>query len=507
MKKNMFVLTTLAMACAFVCGCNAPEEIYAGSYDSPSKNPDKEYVMEPIEGLRNPDRGFHVESTFLIKKTGSPQMYNPYNNPETEPSEVLKKRFAGYGNTGTDHLVLSQQYIYLTEWVNSELDDIAIAGIRKILDTFRDSGYQAIVRFAYSWDDAHSISSQVQLDMVRKHIKKMSDEGIFDDYKGTIPVIETGFFGNWGEWAGATVEQRKGLIETLVETLPECISITMRYPEKESLGLADWEYSYRIGYNNDFFTAGEHERAPYNDFVGDDYYLVKEEAEKYNFYVVGEIPYEGSGEWNLNAIISLPTVLKTLKAHRYSAFDIDQNYGVNIISWRKTPVSRNKLNAYGILYDDSYFFNDKGEEVSRSAFEFIRDHLGYRLNIQKESTVSYKSGTLTYDIKLTNTGFATIVNPKKVALVVLDESGKIVSELPVDADTRGWIPCKKNDVFPIVHSIKGSVSASLGSGKYRVGLRIFDENLDKFDISCSLNGVNSIVQTDDSKIINVFASL
>lgn len=69
------------------------------------------------------------------------------------------------------------------------------------------------------------------------------------------------------------------------------------------------------------------------------------------------------------------------------------------------------------------------EEVVRSFYEFVRDHLGYRLNLQSESTVEAKNGNLEYNLTITNTGFATVINPKEVYLVLVSGDGQVAKEI------------------------------------------------------------------------------
>jgi hypothetical protein len=99
----------------------------------------------------------------------------------------------------------------------------------------------------------------------------------------------------------------------------------MRYPNhKKALTLEQEEYRGRIGYANDYFTAGEHSHAPGNDFVPntDDYKQITEEVKANNFYMSGEIPYDEDTEWGLSALITPMKSLRILREHRYSAFDV-----------------------------------------------------------------------------------------------------------------------------------------------------------------------------------------
>ncbi len=118
----------------------------------------------------------------------------------------------------------------------------------------------------------------------------------------------------------------------------------------------------------------------------------------------------------LAALITPMKSLRILREHRYSAFDITQNFDLNIMSWKQVKVYPSLLNDNNILFDESYFKDAEGNEVVRSFYEFVRDHLGYRLNLQSESTVEAKNGNLEYNLTITNTGFATVINRKKYIL-------------------------------------------------------------------------------------------
>lgn len=125
-----------------------------------------------------------------------------------------------------------------------------------------------------------------------------------------------------------------------------------------------------------------------------------------------------------------------MREHRYSAFDVTQNYDLNIMSWKRVKVNPALLNDNHILFDESYFKDEEGNEVVRSFYDFVRDHLGYRLNLQSESKVEAKGGNLEYDLTITNTGFATVINPKEVYLVLVSESGQVVKDFKLDVDPK-----------------------------------------------------------------------
>src|SRR5690606_15765402 len=152
---------------------------------------------------------------------------------------------------------------------------------------------------------------------------------------------------------------------------------TIRYPVQKDKIRLEKPYLDRIGYNNDYFTASEHPRAPDNDYVFGTpiYEQVKKEAPYVK--VIGEIPYAEATEWGLHTIISVPNSLRALRDHHYSLFDITQNNELNIKHWKSYMLTPQQLDELNLLYDASYF-EEAGKAVGRSAYDFIRDHLGYR---------------------------------------------------------------------------------------------------------------------------------
>lgn len=511
-----------------VC-CTDTISINAGVFKdySQDSNNNNDLEIKSIPALRNPDRGFHVESNFLLQKAGGEYvMYNPYVKnsdgkfTETEPEDVYKKRMEQFANYDKDSLTLVQQYIYLTPWITEQLDDTAINSVKIILEALKKCGYETILRFAYSYDRDNSLVSQITLDQVRKHIEELDNRGVFSDYKGIIATLQAGFFGDWGEWAGSNDEERKGTVNALLEILPQNYTLQMRYPaDKRRLGFCDnIEKSSKIGYSNDYFTAGIHVMAPGNDYVGEDYEQVKNEAELFNPYISGEIPYNEGGEWGLDELLPTMKVLQTLKEHRYSALDVSQNYELNIASWKNIPVTAEMLRSNEILFDESYFKDEDNKEVARSFYEFVRDHLGYRLNLLDESSVSVENGEINYDLTITNTGFATVVNPKDIYLVLIDSNNEIVQKIKINVNPKDWVPYNDNPLEAQHHKVQGKSSINIGSGTYKVGIWMPDANIvntespsegdARFNIRFALNGKITHWWSKQNKyMVNIFSEL
>lgn len=113
-----------------------------------------------------------------------------------------------------------------------------------------------------------------------------------------------------------------------------------------------------------------------------------------------------------------------------------------ISRWKSQHYTKNQLWYFGLPVSDRYFENG----VKRSAYDYIRDHLGYRLELQK---LDIHGGSNPYvKLDLINRGFAAPQNERKIYFVVLDTDNNIVDSIELnnsksDEDWRFWQP----DVF------------------------------------------------------------
>ena len=81
---------------------------------------------------------------------------------------------------------------------------------------------------------------------------------------------------------------------------------------------------------------------------------------------------------------------------------------------------------------DHYFQKKDGTLVSRSIFDYIRDHLGYRIELQRLGMPqTIRNGeALTLNLEFINRGFAGFSSERPAYFVLIDEKEGIM-ELPV----------------------------------------------------------------------------
>lgn len=461
--KNMLIYLAASLF-LFSCSRDKVAKDDIPSYPTPS-------IMKSISAIHNPERGLFLESNYFAHNLKNPWLDTGAKDFPNGYIEYMTSSFI----CANDSLSEIQLYIYLTEYVGKDIEQEAFDNMQTLFDQTREKGYKIILRFAYDYSTG---ATDVTFDDIFRHLNQLKP--IIQKNIGLIDIWQIGFVGAWGEGHSSPLsndwDNRGELARRLLDIFTDR-QITVRYPvNKNKLGLTE-EQNMRCGFHNDYFTASEHPLAPDNDYVsGTAVYSLVENESPY-VKIAGEIPYAENSKWGLHSTFSVPNALRALRDHHYDAFDVTQNNGVNIAHWKEYKLSAQMLSMQHILFEDEYFLDENGEYVYRSAYEFIRDHLGYRLYFDWEKTKLSVSGTsLDYDISIRNVGFSAIKNPRPVYLVVINESGQVVQKELVNEKPSNWQPfdsgLKTYDV--LTHKITGSFLLNISQGTYKVGLWLPD---------------------------------
>lgn len=457
----------LFVYCALGMCCTDEIVLSAGEYVDYSRDLSKLDIVR-IDALTNPERGFNLESNFFAFDLSNPWHEGGYPNfwiPSIENSF----------HTENDGVTLTQLAFYLPHYVGKDLDQQCLDNMQTVFDDAKVRGYKMHITFAY---DYNAYATDVNFDDIFRHLGQL--QPFIDKNIGLIDIWRMGFIGAWGEGHSTPMQQdwanKTKLIQGILRAFPERF-MSLRYPREMNNFTLTAEEKQRVGFNNDYFTASEHPLAPGNDYTfGSLDYAMVAEAGPY-VKVSGEIPYNENTEWGLHDLISIPNTIKILKEHHYDAFDITQNNELNIAAWKIYKIYPEWCQDNKILYDESYFIDEEGIKVARSAYDFIRDHLGYRLYADvQDASLSVQGGNLNFDIPLRNVGFAAIKNPRPVYVVLVDESGNVAFKEKLNVSPKDWQPYDvgTKEYKALVHHVQGSVSPGGLSGKYKVGLWLPD---------------------------------
>ena len=252
-----------------------------------------------------------------------------------------------------------------------------------------------------------------------------------------IYVLQCGFVGKFGEWHHSyhklqnDISFRKELFQTVLELLPADRCTMVRYPRLKMEVFGDAPLSAeraftnipeaRIGHFCDGFLAGP--------TCGGSWYGVRGETEK--AFAASEskyLPQDGELFWRDIAGAALPDAsVKELALHHYDTL--------------------------GFVHGNREF------EGTDGYYEYIRDHLGYRIELQS-ADLHVEDGRLRGNVKLVNRGFSAPVNPRPVFLAV----GNL--RIPLSCDVRHWFSLEEQTL---------SFDFELPSpGKYEIGLWLPD---------------------------------
>jgi hypothetical protein len=166
------------------------------------------------------------------------------------------------------------------------------------------------------------------------------------------------------------------------------------------------------------------------------------------------------------------------------------NNNETIDHWMRTP-----LNLTHLYYDKLPVSPDYAAWGNHTGYEYLRDHLGYRLELQTAEWPAAFTlpATFNFTAALRNWGFAAPVNPRPVHLVILSaDKTTVLWQSESLADPRDWQPHTPGDPFytPARHTFGGRglvvSAADLGGGcampecTLPVGLFMPDARADKF---------------------------
>lgn len=476
-----------------------------------------------MEPLPNPERGFRLEH---IMKAND--LLNPYHkiNYSNSMSTLISKDESNFN----EKTKLTQLYFYLTDYLKTSIPDQAFRNMQKIFDEIKKSGYKVVLLFAYRYDNNCRYETYGD---IKKHLAQLKP--FLQKNESLIYAFQAGFVGLWGEWHHSGLDNspyhKKALIRDILQTIPGSRKMQVREPvyktnasgfitrntnsQIEYFPLSPEEYN-RIGFQNAYFVLdqGPHSQWDYR-WPDADYFMVEKEA--LSTVVDGEMPYDGNSEYTFNMIAYGNQggwqAAKRMRAHAHTSFSVMHNYMTNIAAWKKQLLSAQHFRSNKVYVTDDYFVNQQGQEVSRTAYEYIRDHLGYRFQLNQATfPMSINRGeSANFSIGLKNFGFAPLINKRPVYLVLIDENNNVL-EFLTGADARKWLPVNatNNETYTFSHSV--NFNNSLNSGLYKVGLWMPDGSDDlKYNTNYAIRFANENVEwwkdSDNKFLINIIGNL
>lgn len=518
LKPITFSLVSVCILFVLATGCHTQSEhrTFRGIYaDDPAGT----------EGLYNPERGFRLEVALDV--TEKNYVWAPVQYPDI--TSYLLEESARYAS---DSVSLVQTYFYLTGAVGKELTEEDFRTMDIFLDALRSLGKKAVLRFAYETQFmGRAATGPTEEDIIR-HTEQLAP--FLEKNKDVIQVVQAGMIGAWGEWHSSfhgleqSDDTKRTILEHICRMTPAGRYVQVRVPEyKNLLGSASPEYA-RTSFHDDFIVVKPHrwdggmsEGTPaYEQMVCESPYLP----------VDGELPW---GTWSMNQdpdnpeagwIIDGCQAARRLFVQHYTSLSAIHNYKekgaphkYSMMYWKETPVTEAFLKQNHMPVSDGYFYTRSGQPAQRNVFDYIRDHLGYRIELQ-ELTVS--PGTdkreRAVELSLINRGFSTLFNEHPVYFVLVNEEGSVAVTVPTDADAHAWQPYQPGDTLctPLVHTIRTNIRIpdTVAPGNYRLGLWIPDgserlKNDSRYAVRCANGDTEWWISGDQRYGINLLTTL
>lgn len=421
----------------------------------------------------NPDRGFRGSTAVDV------YAMSIQRNMRSYAKELIQSAMGQSDMNPLDTTMVMQNYFYLTGFNDRDITAKGLEAIQTFYEVQMEMGIKGQPRFCYIRNTDNVAGEDATQEITLRHIDQVAP--VIKKVKDGIQAFSICFIGAWGEWHGDYYPHDKKVIATAVMeklVIPNGLYGLIRLPEYKNLLKGTKVYD-RIGVENDsifgkipdmgYGTGGLDE--------GTDQWaqLVKEAA---------YTPQEGELYWNSwltenNVTVNGFKVIQQLSEHRFTTLSIHHSYldmGSSNASamgrWKKDAITQDWLKKNGILYDPNWFKDKNGKAVSRNVFEFIRDHVGYRIAPKsiKVTGNSRPSATIQIEMPLCNYGFSAAFNLES-GFAILDKNNKVVSSVKSGSPEKWYSRNPDNyygDARQLTHTLKANMKLPAAHGQYKL---------------------------------------
>jgi len=417
-------------------------------------------------------------------------------------------------------VTLVQAYCYLDEFTEGPISEQKIKMLQQSLDRFRKRGMKILLRFAY--ERKMNRKGGAKLQRILQHLDQLKP--VIERNVDIIFVMQAGFVGAWGEWHNSTNRLEEDhsalaqIMKKILETLPPERATQVRVPKYKKWVLSGQDMSRelcekeahggkpiaRIGFHDDGFLA---EGTDGGTWPEPPHYAHPKNPEF--DYMTRESPYlpiDGELFWaDQGGKVDGLDAAKRMCLHHYTSFSLAHSYSeregkpYSIDDWIHTELTRGQAIRAGLPISRDYFVDGLGRETRRTVFEYIRDHLGYRLEAQTTSfPKTIRPGDiLPFEMELVNRGFSVPHNPRPVILTLIREEDMITHTIQ-GSDPRTWQPHETHETHEthephdpgkdsgnagagdrsLLHQIQAClpIPKKVSSGWYKIGLWLPDSS-------------------------------
>ncbi len=337
---------------------------------------------ESFDELENPDRGFYVQ-TYTSDDYTRDVDYEPY----------LRVRLL------TMNLYSYQDMEFLP--------DEKLLELRETLDAYRAQGVSVVFRAGYFFGE-QKYTEPESFSIIESHCRQICP--ILNEYSDIVQVVQAGFLGPYGEWHSSkyiTVDDKNDenyeiqLVKILTEELEEEITVALRRPMYIRSAVDNGIDVMRLSYHNDAFLSTDTDMGTYVEKG----YTREAELQWIQENLING--FNGGEMTNLSEYTNIEQAIKEMEQLDFSY--LNRYYNTEVLNeWKE------------VTYD------------GQNAFQYVRDHLGYRLYISELFFLEKVTPKLDLEVKGTicNTGFASV--PKEYQLYFVVKANQNIVYLPVE---------------------------------------------------------------------------
>lgn len=398
--------------------------------------------------LNNPARGFYVQ----IKSS------------EIERVEEIKK----------DSIDLVLVTFDIKNYKNIEISEEKLKELEAILKKAREHNISVIFRAVYGFNENYKDPENEYT--IYKHIEQIAP--VINANKDVILSVQAGFIGPWGEWHSSKyltsdekeIKFRNQLLMVLLENLNKDIIVNVRRPRFLRDAIAYGVNSERLGIHNDALLSTINDMGTYDDSN----YTRLEELEWSNVNMAhgvngGEMPLVSEYSSINNAVREMKSLHLTY---------LNSNYNKDVLdSWKNS------------------------EYNGQNGLEYINNHLGYRLWLEKVVLPQYiKSGSqFSFNMVMYNSGFAPIGKYNRIYLILYrGEQVILKSELEGDISSIYGDIGKQFDINAYIPNLSMDIKEDILVGIYISKSYEADKAIDQIELGNPVllykDGVNFIAK-------------
>ena len=510
------------------------DPLLAGDEELLYNNPDRGFRTEMVFSMfdKHPDpenSGQYTDHCDLLKYDSNGRVYankhskcygkhdvrNVYVNlSDEEVKTIIERIFQIYFPREAEcQSKLALVFVSFNDYNKCDLPDRCLEVLQLLCDRFRKQDAKMLWRHSYgtpwlNWTVNEAYKEALAKECADQETMFRHIDQLAPFFKKNLDVIHkfsSGFIGN-GEftenWQWPPIDTN-ALIKKVLETwcVPNGLYYTVRMPSfklKLEAAEPDYEHLYLIGNNNDAI-FGEQTNGGWNSACYQKNHNGSLAATKcengtghvpnsyweYLYETAAYTPQSGEMYVNSNHISTkrVPTgmeVILELAHHRYTSFSqwhcfLEKGNGGKgsvIDGWiQNEDITPEILEDNMLVYDPNWFIDENGKEVHRNPYEFIRDHLGYKVTITKATITDnfVAGGAINVDLKLFNYGFAAAFNMKS-GFAILDEDYNVISEVEAGEPEKWYShdPLNHQDTEVLEHTVSANLRLPSESGKYHI---------------------------------------